>query len=80
MYKVFHIEGGYQIFWCPHYLDDTSTARTEEEQNAIILAEARPYSKKVYPQKQGAHRRCKQLNSELKELNKMIERDGAIII
>lgn len=74
MYKVFPVEGGYQIFWCPHYLD--KEARTEDER----FADSRPASKKVYPQKQGAGRRCKQLNDALKQTDEMIARDGAIII
>lgn len=74
MYKVFPVEGGYQIFWCPHYLD--KDARTEEEK----LAEKRPYSKKVYSKPQAAQRRKKQLNDSLKEVDKMIARDGAIIV
>jgi len=48
MYKVFKVQGGWQIFYCPsvplHYSDKV------------------PYSEKVYPQPQGAHRRCAQLN------------------
>lgn len=50
-YKVFPVEGGFQIFWCPsapiHYNDKI------------------PYNDRVYPQKQGAYRRCKALNERL---------------
>lgn len=74
MYKVLSVEGGYQIFWCPHYLD--TDARTEDER----FADARPASKRVYPQKQGAGRRCKQLNDALKDVDEMIKKDGAIIL
>lgn len=74
MYRVFPVEGGYQIFWCPHYLD--KDARTEDEK----LAEMRPASKKIYPQKQGAQRRKKQLNDELGVIDEMIKKDGAIIL
>jgi hypothetical protein len=48
MYRVFEVEGGYQIFWCPsapvHYADKV------------------PYDGKVYTKRQAAYRRCKQLN------------------
>ncbi len=53
MYKVFEVEGGYEIFWCPsapiHYNDKI------------------PYDGKVYPQRPGAYRRVKQLNDKLGE-------------
>lgn len=53
MYKVFPVEDGFQIFWCPsaplHYNDKI------------------PYNNKVYPQKQAAYRRCKQLNERIPE-------------
>jgi hypothetical protein len=52
MYKVFEVEGGFQVFWCPsaptHYNDKV------------------PYSDKVYPQRQGAYRKCKQLNDRIR--------------
>lgn len=52
MYKVFAVEGGYQVFWCPsaptHYNDCI------------------PYSTKVYTHKQAAYRRCKQLREKQK--------------
>lgn len=55
IYKVFKVEGGYQIFWCPsapvHYADRT------------------PYDGKVYPQRAGAYRRVKQLNDELEKFS-----------
>ena len=74
MYRVFPVKGGYQIFWCPHYND--KDARTEDER----FADARPSSKKIYPQKQGAQRRKKQLNDALSVVDEMIKKDGAIII
>jgi hypothetical protein len=50
MHKVFQVDGGFQIFWCPshpkHYADKV------------------PASERVYRQKQAAYRRCKQLNEE----------------
>ncbi len=49
MYKVFAVEGGWQVFWCPsahlHYDDK------------------RPYDGRIYPQRPAAYRRCKQLES-----------------
>ena len=53
MYKVFQVEGGYEIFWCPsapiHYNDKVS------------------YDGKVYSTRPAAYRRVKQLNDALKE-------------
>ena len=47
MYKVFEVEGGWEIFWCPsaptHYNDKI------------------PYDGKVYAQRPAAYRRIKQL-------------------
>ena len=54
-YKVFKVEGGWEIFWCPsaplHY-DDRKV-----------------YDGKVYPQRPGAYRRVSQLNKELERLD-----------
>lgn len=56
MFKVFPVEGGYQIFWCPsapkHYQDRI------------------PHDGKVYTKKQAAYRRVKQLREELANTNK----------
>jgi hypothetical protein len=53
MYKMFEVEGGFQIFWCPsapvHYNDRI------------------PYNGKVYSKRQAAYRRLKQLNDGLKQ-------------
>jgi hypothetical protein len=53
MYKVFPVEGGYEIFWCPsaptHYNDKV------------------PYDGKVYSTRPAAYRRVKQLNDALKK-------------
>jgi hypothetical protein len=53
MYKVFKVEGGYEIYWCPsapvHYNDKI------------------PYDGKVYSTNSAAYRRVKQLNDALKE-------------
>ena len=50
MYKVFPVERGFEIYWCPsapiHYNDRI------------------PYDGKVYSTKQAAYRRCKQLNEQ----------------
>jgi hypothetical protein len=52
-YKVYKVEGGYQIFWCPsapvHYADRI------------------PYDGKVYSKRQAAYRRVKQLSEELEQ-------------
>jgi hypothetical protein len=50
MYKVFEVEGcGFQIFWCPSA--------------PIHYNDRVPYNDKIYPQRQGAYRKCKQLNN-----------------
>lgn len=50
-FKVYRVEGGYQIFWCPsapmHYADKI------------------PHDGKVYSKKQAAYRRAKQLTEDL---------------
>jgi hypothetical protein len=50
-FRVYPVEGGYQIFWCPsapkHYQDKI------------------PHDDKVYTKKQAAYRRMKQLREEL---------------
>lgn len=56
MFKVFPVEGGYQIFWCPsapmHYADKI------------------PHDDKVYSKKQSAYRRKKQLQETLEKTDK----------
>ena len=56
-YKVFEVdtEKGkeFQIFWCPSA--------------PIHYADRIVYSPKTYPQRQGAYRKCKQLNNDLAE-------------
>ncbi len=53
MYKVFPVENGFEIFWCPsapvHYADKV------------------PYKGKVYSKRQAAYRRVKQLNADRQE-------------
>lgn len=53
LYKVYEVDGQFQIFWCPsapiHYND------------------RKPYDGKMYSKKQAAYRRCKQLNERLRE-------------
>jgi hypothetical protein len=53
MYKVFAVEGGHKIFWCPsaptHYADKVA------------------YDDKVYTTRAAAYRRVKQLNDAIKE-------------
>lgn len=50
MYKVFLVEGGFEIYWCP-------SAPTH-------FSDKIPYDGKVYSKKQAAYRRCKQLNEQ----------------
>lgn len=63
MFKVFEVEGGYQIFWCPsapkHYQDRI------------------PHDGKVYSKKQAAYRRVKQLREELATSTKTREEEVA---
>lgn len=53
MYKVFAVEGGFEIFWCPsapiHFNDKIA------------------YDGKIYSTRPAAYRRVKQLNDALKE-------------
>ncbi len=60
MYKVFPVEGGYQIFWCPsaplHFNDKI------------------PYDGKVYSKKQAAYRKVKQLREQLEAAEKPAEK------
>lgn len=53
MYKAFAVEGGFEIFWCPSA--------------PIHFNDKIPYDGKVYPQRQAAYRRVKQLNDRLKK-------------
>lgn len=50
-FKVYPVEGGFQIFWCPsapkHYQDRI------------------PHDDKIYTKRQAAYRRVKQLREEL---------------
>jgi hypothetical protein len=52
MYKVYEVEGGWEIFWCPsapiHYNDRV------------------PYDGKIYSKRPAAYRRVKELNDRLK--------------
>ncbi len=66
MYKVFEIKGGtkegkdgYEVFWCPSA--------------PVHYNDRVPYNGRIYPQKQGAYRKCKQLNDETKP-HKAVER------
>ncbi len=63
MYKVFKVAGGYQIFWCP----SAPTHYTDKV----------PYNDRIYPQRQGAYRKCHQLNTgttrEMKQQPRMQE-------
>lgn len=47
-YKVQEVEGGFQIFYCPSA--------------PVHYNDCVPFNKRVYPQRQAAYRRCKQLN------------------
>lgn len=71
MYKVFPVEGGYQIFWCPHYRD----GRTQAEK----LAERQPYnSEQTHPSKSAAYRKCKELNNEMEEAHEYDEAEAEL--
>ncbi len=54
MYKVFRVEGGWEVYWCPsapyHYNDKI------------------PYDGKVYSEKSAAYRRVSQLNKRIKQM------------
>lgn len=56
MYKVFAVDGGFEIFWCPsapyHFNDKI------------------PYDGKVYSTRAAAYRRVKQLNDALAAMKK----------
>lgn len=56
MFRVFPVEGGYQIFWCPsapmHYADKI------------------PHGEKIYKYRQAAYRRKKQLQEDLEKTDK----------
>jgi hypothetical protein len=58
MYKVFAVEGGYEIFWCP-------SAPTH-------FADKIAYDGKVYTTRPAAYRRVKQLNDAAKKETKAI--------
>jgi hypothetical protein len=53
MYKLYQVEGGYEIYWCPFA--------------PIHFNDRVPYDGKVYSTKQAGYRRCKQLNEALQE-------------
>jgi hypothetical protein len=46
-YKVYPVEGGYQIFWCPSA--------------PVYYTDRIPYDGKVYSKRQAAYRRARQL-------------------
>lgn len=51
MYKVFEVEGGWEIFWCPSA--------------PIHFSDKIPYDGKIYTKRPAAYRRVKQLNEQL---------------
>lgn len=53
MYKVFKVEGGYEVFWCPSA--------------PVHFADKIPYDGKVYKQPAAAYRRVSELSKRLKE-------------
>ncbi len=53
MYKVFKVEGGYEVFWCPSA--------------PVHFADKVPYDGKIYKQAAAAYRRVKELNDRMKE-------------
>lgn len=62
-YKVFDVPGGYQIFWCPSA--------------PIHYNDKIPYSDHIYPQRQGAYRKCKQLNEGTTREQRGMKKDAA---
>ncbi len=70
MYKVLKVEGGWSVFWI---LNPDTEPRLIPHTNK--LGQIVPYSKR-----QAAYRRCKKLNDEVKKIDAMIARDGAIIV
>lgn len=72
MYKALKVEGGWHVYWL-------------ETLDAEPVLVPRPTDNleekyKPYPKRQAAYRRSKKLNDAVKDVDKMIERDGAIII
>jgi hypothetical protein len=63
MFRVYPVEGGYQIFWCPsapmHYSDKI------------------PHDDKIYTKRQAAYRRKKQLDEELARRKAEERKDAA---
>lgn len=53
MYKVFPVEGGFEVFWCPS--------------GPIHFNDKVPYDGKVYSTKQAAYRRLTKLKSDLEK-------------
>lgn len=64
MYKPLQVEGGWLVFFC-------------EEGKPPRLADGQ---KRPYAQRTNAYRRARKLNQALEEVERMIKRDGAIII
>lgn len=64
MYKVFHVEGGWLVF----YVEEGKPLRPAD-------GRAKPYTQKTH-----AYRRARKLNKDLQEVEQMIKRDGAIIL
>jgi hypothetical protein len=48
LYKVYEVSQGYQIFWCPSA--------------PMHYHDRIPYNDHIYPHRQAAYRKCKQLN------------------
>lgn len=69
---VDHEPGTYKVYktiggWALMFLDENGNSRNVD-------------GSKVYKHRQNAHRRCKQLNDAIKEIDEQVARDGAIIV
>lgn len=69
MYKVFPVEGGYQIFWCPsaprHYADKVPYVDTHNL-----------HRNGVYSKRQAAYRRCTELQTAWREEDAMYQQNA----
>jgi hypothetical protein len=74
MYKVFPVEGGYQVFRLIPDSPPVPVARP------VFVPSDEDGKYAPYKQRQAAYRRCKKLNDDEAVIDAMIARDGAIIL
>jgi hypothetical protein len=75
MYKVFPVEGGFQVFW----VESPGTEPLAVPRPVFTPSdEACKYA--PYVHRQAAYRRCKKLNDAVRQVDEMIAKDGAIIL